>query len=94
MQVVCAGWVIRSAVKRQNFCQDVCYDTIVGFSLREKSINFKLNFGNNEVEQDSAVQIPVVSDRISFTIIAFVICYDRLTSNEAQFSLHLRTIAS
>ena len=86
--------LIRSAVKRENFCEDLCYDTIVGFSLREKSINFKLNFGNNEVEKDSAVQIPLESGRISFTFIAFVNCYNRLNSNEAQFSLHLRTIAS
>ena len=86
--------MIRSAVKRENFCQDVCYDTIVGFSLSERSINFKLNFGNNEVEQDSAVQIPLESGRISFTFIAFVNCYYRLISNEAQFSLYLRTITS
>ena len=83
--------MIRSAVKRENSCRDVCYDKIVGFSLREKSINFKLNFGNNEVEQDSAVQIPLESGRISFTFIAFVNCYYRLISNEAQFSFHLPT---
>jgi len=66
-------WI--KAVKRENFCQDVCYNTTVCFSLREKSINFKLNFGNNEVEQDSSVQILLLSGRISFTFIAFVICY-------------------